>query len=201
MIKAIHIKGAADLRQDQLVEIAAELIESEGIDAVKHSRIASLAGCTRSLVYHYFPKRADIFAAISARFYAALDELMSKDEQRVALRKNLEGVKDPSLLLFNIMFDLLDKGHWAALILRTTPELSTDFGTYVDSVHDEYDLRWTSVFADRFNLSAVDSAILLENTINVTRTLFLFYRKGLLSRDDAVQKLDDTVNHLLTPYR
>ena len=36
-------KDAADLRRDQLVDIASRLIETEGIDAVKHTRIAKLS--------------------------------------------------------------------------------------------------------------------------------------------------------------
>ena len=89
-------KDAADLRRGQLTDIASHLIESEGIDAVKHSRIARLGGCTRSLVDHYFPRRSDIFAAINARFYEPLDALIPVAEQQSALEENLDGSKESS---------------------------------------------------------------------------------------------------------
>ena len=87
-------KDAADLRREQLVDIASRLIEVEGIDAVKHTRIAKLAGCTRSLVYHYFPKRSDIFAGINARFYQKLDAIIPVDAQKQAAAEDLREVKE-----------------------------------------------------------------------------------------------------------
>ena len=194
-------KDAADLRRDQLTAIASRLIEEEGIDAVKHTRIAKLAGCTRSLVYHYFPKRSDIFAAINARFYEALDALIPVADQQQALLENVDGVKENSLLLFSVLFDLLENGHWGSLILRTTPELSSDFASYVDSIHDEFEMRWIRVIAERFNMSDVDGELFFQHSMNLTRTIFLFYRKGLLGRDEAVQKIDETLNQLLNPFR
>ena len=194
-------KDAADLRRDQLTEIASRLIENEGIDAVKHSRMAKLAGCTRSLVYHYFPKRSDIFAAINARFYEALDALIPVADQQQALLENVDGAKENSLLLFSVLFDLLENGHWGSLILRTTPELSSDFASYVDSIHDEFEMRWIRVIAERFNMSEVDGELFFQHSMNLTRTIFLFYRKDLLSRDEAVQKIDETLNQLLNPFR
>ena len=194
-------KDAADLRRDQLTAIASRLIEEEGIDAVKHTRIAKLAGCTRSLVYHYFPKRSDIFAAINARFYEALDALIPVADQQQALLENVDGAKENSLLLFSVLFDLLENGHWGSLILRTTPELSSDFASYVDSIHDEFEMRWIRVIAERFNMSDVDGELFFQHSMNLTRTIFLFYRKGLLGRDEAVQKIDETLNQLLNPFR
>ena len=194
-------KDAADLRRDQLTAIASRLIEEEGIDAVKHTRIAKLAGCTRSLVYHYFPKRSDIFAAINARFYEALDALIPVADQQQALLENVDGAKENSLLLFSVLFDLLENGHWGSLILRTTPELSSDFASYVDSIHDEFEMRWIRVIAERFNMSEVDGELFFQHSMNLTRTIFLFYRKGLLGRDEAVQKIDETLNQLLNPFR
>ena len=194
-------KDAADLRRDQLTAIASRLIEEEGIDAVKHTRIAKMAGCTRSLVYHYFPKRSDIFAAINARFYEALDALIPVADQQQALLENVDGAKENSLLLFSVLFDLLENGHWGSLILRTTPELSSDFASYVDSIHDEFEMRWIRVIAERFNMSEVDGELFFQHSMNLTRTIFLFYRKGLLGRDEAVQKIDETLNQLLNPFR
>lgn len=194
-------KDAADLRREQLVAIASQLIESEGIDAAKHSRIAKLAGCTRSLVYHYFPARSDIFSAINAAFYRSLDALMPVDDQQEALRENLRGDKPNSLKLFGILFDLLENGGWSSMILRSTPELNSDFAAYLESIQDSYEKRWRDVIAEHFSMSEVDCALFFQHTVHIAKTTFLFYRKGQLSKQQAIEKLDVAVNQLLNPYR
>ena len=173
----------------------------EGIDAVKHTRIARLAGCTRSLVHHYFPKRGDIFDAINARFYERLDSLMSVEAQQQAVRENLDGSKANSLALFAMLVDLLDDGGWSSLILRCTPELAADFASRSGSLHQEYEMRWISVIADRFSMSRLDSELFYQYSINIAKTIFLFYRKGLLSKQETIEKMDESLNQLLNPYR
>ena len=168
---------------------------------MKHTRIAKLAGCTRSLVYHYFPKRSDIFAGINARFYRKLDAIIPVDAQKRAVIENLDGSKASSLALFSTVFDLLEDGGWGSLILSTTPELSSEFASDSASIHDAYEKRWIDIIADRFAFDEVDSELFYQHSINITKTIFTFYRKGLLSKDEAVAKIDLTINQLLNPYR
>ncbi len=194
-------RDAADLRRDQLLDIATRLIELEGIDAVKHARIAKLAGCTRSLVYHYFPKRADLFAGVSQRFYERLDAVIPVEAQQAALRQNLEGDKDSSRALFGLLFDLLEDGGYGSLILRTTPELDREFATEGGPLHDENEMRWIGVIAERFGMDPVDGELFFQHSLNITKTIFLFYRRGQLSKPEAVEKIDITLNQLLGSYR
>jgi len=58
----------AERRRRQFVEIAARLIAQEGISAVGPARVASEAGCTRPLVYRYFPSVDDLLAAVADEF-------------------------------------------------------------------------------------------------------------------------------------
>ena len=192
-------KGSAELRREQLVDIASKLIEAEGIEAVKHTRIAKIAGCTRSLVHHYFPKRSDIFSAVNANFYKRLDDLISVDQQIEVIRKNL--VDDKPSRVHEIFFDLLDDGGWSSLILRTTPELSDDFASYVNTIHSTYEKRWINVVAERYKMSEVDSELFYQHSLNITKSLFLFYRKGLLTKQQAIEKIDSTLKLLLIPYQ
>lgn len=194
-------KDAADLRRDQLVDIASRLIEAEGLDAVKHTRIAKLAGCTRSLVYHYFPKRSDVFAGVNARFYQRLDAMIPVDAQLDALRENLDGKKANSLALFATLFDLIEDGGWSSLILQSTPELNQGFRSDQNSIHDAYAKRWIDLIAERFDMSGVDSELFYQHSISITKTIYLFYRKGMLSKLEAVEKMDVALNQLLNPYR
>ena len=117
------------------------------------------------------------------------------------MRENLDGSKANSLALFATLFDLIEDGGWGSLILRSTPELDNEFASYVESIHDEYEMRWIGVIAKRFDLSTVDSELFYQHAINVTKTIFLFYRKGMLSKAEAVEKIDVTLNLLLNPYR
>ena len=194
-------KDAADLRRDQLVDIASRLIETDGIDAVKHTAIAKLAGCTRSLIYHYFPKRSDIFFAINAAFYTRLDALMPAEQQQAAVLENLEGDKPNSLRLFGLLFDLLEQGGWASLIISSTPELHSGFADNEESLHDDNEARWINIIASRFQMNPIDSELFYQHTINIAKTIFLFYRKGRLNKKQAIETLDSTLNQLLNSYR
>ncbi len=194
-------RDSAELRRDQLLDIAARLIESEGIDVIQHSRIAKIAGCTRSLVHHYFPKRSDIFVAISDRFYEKLDAIIPVQAQQQALRENIHGAKENSLALFTTLLELIEQDGWASLIIRATPELNNGFSSFAESIHDEHEKRWIEVLADEFNFTGVDGEIFYQMSINTANTVFLFYRKGMLNKQEAAEKIDLYLNQLLDPYR
>src|SRR5262245_50770507 len=51
-------------RRRQLLEVAAQLIVDEGVDALRMARVADLAGCARPLVYHYFATREELLFAL-----------------------------------------------------------------------------------------------------------------------------------------
>jgi AcrR family transcriptional regulator len=55
-------------RRAQIVAIAAELVVSNGAEAVTHAAIAERAGIHRTAVYKYFPTREDLLAAIPAAY-------------------------------------------------------------------------------------------------------------------------------------
>jgi AcrR family transcriptional regulator len=60
--------------------VVAHLVVTRGVDAVSHATVAELAGCARSLVYRYFPQRADLLYALLAAFEEELNERFSFDE-------------------------------------------------------------------------------------------------------------------------
>jgi len=55
-------------RRAHLVEVAAHVIATYGVDAVNHALVAELAGCTRTLVYNYFSRREDLLYAVIESF-------------------------------------------------------------------------------------------------------------------------------------
>lgn len=66
---------AAD-RRDQLVRVGLDLLESRPIHELALDEVASVAGVSRTLVFHYFPSKSDYYAAVVA---SAGERLLSFD--------------------------------------------------------------------------------------------------------------------------
>lgn len=76
-------------RRDQIADVAAAMIEADGVDGLSMTALAEAAGVTRALVHRYFPKREDVVAEVMHR--AALDLLAATEPRPGAtLRENLE---------------------------------------------------------------------------------------------------------------
>lgn len=76
-------------RRDQIADVAAAMIEANGVDGLSMTALAEAAGVTRALVHRYFPRREDVIAAVLGR--AALDLLDATEPRRGAtVRENLE---------------------------------------------------------------------------------------------------------------
>ena len=73
-------------RRAHLVAIAAHVVATYGVDAVNHTLIAELAGCTRPLVYNYFPRREDLLHAVLEAF--------DDGRERLDLRHHLKRVTE-----------------------------------------------------------------------------------------------------------
>ncbi|MFF2395644.1 TetR/AcrR family transcriptional regulator [Nocardia sp. NPDC058114] len=61
-----------DARRVQLLDVGERLFGTEPFDDVSMEQIAASAGVTRALLYHYFPTKADFFAAIWQRAHDSL---------------------------------------------------------------------------------------------------------------------------------
>lgn len=183
----LHRKSGADLRKQQLIDIASELICSEGIEAVKHSTLAELAGCTRALVYHYFPKKSDIFIAISEDFYAEFDELLSVDEQMRFVRVNR---LDPDSMhrFFSVLFDIIDHRSMAACVLYTIPVLSMDLRLYDSEMKQRYQHRWLSGLEEA-GILGMDAELLMANCMSIVTNVCYRYVRGDIARDRAVNQV------------
>ena len=75
----------ADRRQ-QILEVAGQLLEEEGVEAVEVAQVARRAKVSRPLVYRLFPTRDTLVAALLDDFVSALDERF-----RHALVRSLSG--------------------------------------------------------------------------------------------------------------
>jgi AcrR family transcriptional regulator len=57
----------AEQRRNQLIDTALELFSAHGFEATRISDIAQAAGVAQGLLYHYFPSKDTLLAAIIAR--------------------------------------------------------------------------------------------------------------------------------------
>lgn len=76
----------AEERRTQLIDIALELFSQRGIEATRVSDIARHAGVSQGLLYHYFPSKATLLAAIIERYgpLQLLSELLATPPDRPA---------------------------------------------------------------------------------------------------------------------
>lgn len=188
-------KSGADLRKLQLVDIASELIVNEGVDALKHSTLAELAGCTRGLVYRYFPKKSDIYVAISEAFYDELDRGISIDEQQNAVGQGSLGSED-SQRFFSLLFEVLEQRGLAALVLNNTPSLNVELETYSSIIKNRYEQRWIDAFRAR-GLEGVHAELAMANCTSVMTNCFAFYSLGKIDRETALKYVERTVYELV----
>ena len=121
-LQTLNQRASREERREQLIKVAAYIVEFEGIDALKHARIAELAGCGRPLVYSYFPQKSDLYFAISESFYRRLEERFTCEEQYQAIKGFLAGDHSLSTRLEGLIWDVIDEDGCAGLILRTVPE-------------------------------------------------------------------------------
>ena len=54
----------ADARREQLLDVALDLFSSQGFDATSTQQIATAAGVTQGLVFHYFGSKAGLYEQI-----------------------------------------------------------------------------------------------------------------------------------------
>ena len=73
----------ADARREQLLDVALDLFSSQGFDATSTQQIATAAGVTQGLVFHYFGSKEGLLSAVlSTRhsFTSGMADLLTEAE-------------------------------------------------------------------------------------------------------------------------
>ena len=190
----------ADQRRSQLIDIAATLIDEHGIEAARYVKIAELAGCTRSLVYHYFPRQSDLHSAIAESFYQKLSERMSENQQKLAVVESYEGTGNTTLELLSAIFDLFEENGIAPLILRYNTELNPEYSPEAEDKWYYEDI-FQSVLEDNFSVPKLDSALFIEYCFGVIKTCFIYYRKGRMTRRQAIAEIELNIGLLIARFQ
>ncbi|MFN8481816.1 MAG: TetR/AcrR family transcriptional regulator [Anaerolineae bacterium] len=75
----------AQARREQILEAAVTLFAQQGFDGTSTRQIASAVGVTEGLIFHYFPTKADLVAAVLESrhgFIIKLREILADAERR-----------------------------------------------------------------------------------------------------------------------
>lgn len=161
----------ADHRRRQLARLASHLIAQEGVEAVHPARLAELAGCTRSLVYHYYPTMDELLAEVAASWNRRIGERI----------RHLYDDPDPDVdTIFDLVWDEID---WdavgpvgaAQIVLRSRPG---------QAGAQEGVAEWTRLFS-RGQRSEVEGRVAFEASIAIMNTLLAEAKRGAVTRDEA----------------
>ena len=185
LIGHLNQRASREERHTQLVKLASYIVEFEGLDALKHQRLAELAGCGRPLIYSYFPRRSDIYIAVSEAFYQRLDAAFSCEQQYSGLVSGLSGDGRLSAEMEALIWDVVDEYGCGGLILRCIPELNEDFQQYQQTLISRYEYRWLRYF-DALGIGDNAARLLLENCTAITKNYALAYGRGELDRPAAI---------------
>jgi AcrR family transcriptional regulator len=80
MAGAAYRRLDVDERRAQLLEVGTELFAKHSLEELSMARIASEAGISKALLYHYFPSKEEFFKAALADAAAELAERTAPDE-------------------------------------------------------------------------------------------------------------------------
>lgn len=177
------LSQGSERRRRQLIDAASRIIEREGVDALRMTRIAELAGCTRALVYRYFPTRQDIYSAIAHRFYEELDALLPLEEQSIGFTSASQPTA-ASKRLFDAAWAVMDRTGPAGVLLRCSPELSPEFAGYLSQLRDAYEGRFRTQF-EAAGLLRREADLLIDLLSSTMKATAAAWYRGEMTQEEA----------------
>lgn len=90
---ATRTRLSREARQDQLLELGAELFADRSYEDVHIEELSEVAGVSRGLLYHYFPTKRAFFAAMVRRESSRMMELTAPDESLPILDRLRQGIE------------------------------------------------------------------------------------------------------------
>jgi AcrR family transcriptional regulator len=104
-------RGDHEQRRQQVARIAADLIAAGGLAAATHRRIAEAAGCSTTVVSHYFSDKRDLVTAtyreVGDRVAARVEAARSSDDRLVAILEALLPLDEDRTRDWRLLFTFL----------------------------------------------------------------------------------------------
>jgi AcrR family transcriptional regulator len=179
----VLLEPQADRRRRQLIEAASRVIEQEGIDAMRMPRVAEVAGCARSLVYHYFEAREDLFLAVIEHFHEQLGQRLDLAAQLAGIESLLDA--DAARPLLEALWDTLEEVGAGGLVLRASPRIGAALNDRLAELAERFDARWLAAFR-ALGLSEIEAALAFRAAMALHTELLERHRRGEVTRAEAV---------------
>ena len=90
---ATRTRLSREARQDQLLDLGAELFADRSYEDVHIEELSEVAGVSRGLLYHYFPTKRAFFAAMVRRESGRMSDLTQPDPSLPILDQLREGIE------------------------------------------------------------------------------------------------------------
>ena len=179
----LALEPHADRRRRQLILAASQLIEADGVDAMRMPRVAELAGCARSLVYHYFPTREALFVAVLEHFHERLALRLAPAAQLAGLRMLAD--PDAARPLLEALWDTVAEIGAGGLLLRASPRIAAALNDRLLEVAERFDGRWLAAFRT-LGLGEVEAGLAYRAAMALHTELLARHRRGEITRDQAI---------------
>jgi AcrR family transcriptional regulator len=115
--------------RQRILDAALDIVEARGIMALTQPKVAKAAGLRQSHLTYYFPRKADLCAAL----------LDASHDRAAKKRKSKPASKDPASIfeqLAGVMFDRRRMQFFLGIVLATSdePELRTTVAAHADEL-------------------------------------------------------------------
>jgi len=179
----VPLEPHGERRRAQLIRAAAYVIEAEGLDALRMPRVAEVAGCARSLVYRYFPRREDLLVAVTSEFYERLALRLDPAAQAAGMRSLTD--RDAARPLLEAIWDVVAELGSAGLILHASPRLGAELSDAFGSQWSLFEARWIAPLREA-GLGEVEAALVARSAVALLTELLPRSRQGEITREQAL---------------
>lgn len=172
---------SADARRAQLIEVGWELLQTRPIHELALDEVAARAGISRTLLFHYFPTKADFYVAVVS---AASDRLLRPPRvpQSATPRERVRGLVEGFVRLVE-----RNRGSYTTLV-RAAGGGDQRVVELIASTRDALVPRWL----DAAGYSSVGPLAHL-----VVRGWLVGMEETVLAWDPATVQRDDLIDHLV----
>ena len=203
-IEPIPLETQAERRRQQLVRAAARLIELEGVEGVRMTRVAELAGCTRALVHQYFSRREDLLRAVVEDFTRVMEEKLRPAERFFADGASLATL-DPEELAEWLSFvseaawDVIEDGGIAGLIMVAASHVGPPLADHLRALNQPMVGLWVR-HASSPAASSDDAEMLMELAAGTAYRLALKRSANEITRAEAVERFKRYMTSLFEAF-
>lgn len=183
-------------RRRHLLEIAARLLTTHGVDAVQFPEVAAAAGVTRQLVYRFFPSRQALIMAVLDDFAEALTQRLGR-----AAVYNIPGnLEEGTRLFVEAVCDTIDAkgaGPWHLLDSKGPDREVARLG---QEIQQRLIGPQTARIADAIGVSEREAAVVAQMIVAGGRAALEQWYSGAITREEAVRATTRGVTALLKAF-